>query len=265
MKGKFFTSVLAVMVLVSMLGLAPAFADGTVVRFAPSSTNLSVGQTVAVNIQVDSVTGLAGLDILMSFNPAVLEVPDADPATAGVQVALGSFLTPGFVLKNEVDTAQGKINIAFVQRAPTPPVSGSGVLATVTFKAKANGTSALTFNRASLSDANGVALANTLQNGQVTVGGGAGPTPTPTTPPSGPTPTPTPTTPPGGPTPAPGNILGYHVVRYGETLMCIGRAYSVSPWAVATENSLAYPYVIKVGQQLAIPNVPWKSTYGVPC
>jgi len=261
MKSKLLTSVLAVMVLVSMLGLAPAFANGTVVRFAPSSTNLSVGQTAAVSVQVDSVTGLAGSDILMSFNPAVLEVQDADPATAGVQVALGSFLKPDFVLKNEVDTAQGKINIAFVQRAPTPPVSGSGVLATITFKAKANGTSALTFNTVALATADGAAIANSPQNGQVTVGGGTGPTPT--TPPGGPTPTPT--TPPSGPTPVPGTILGYHVVRYGETLLCIGRAYRVSPWAVATENSLPYPYVIKVGQKLAIPNVPWTSTYGMVC
>jgi LysM repeat protein len=264
MKAKILKSLVAVVVLVSTLGIAPAFADGAVVRFNPATSNLSVGQTVAVALQADSVTGLAGLDIVLSFNPAVLEVQDSDGGTAGVQIALGPFVKPDFVVKNEVDNAQGRVNIAFVQRAPTPPASGSGILATVTFKAKANGTSALTFNSVALSNADGVAIANTPQNGQVTVGSGTGPTPT--TPPTGPTPTPVP----GGPTPTPvppppGNVLGYHVVRYGETLMCIGRAYSISPWAIATENSLPSPYVIRAGQRLAIPNVPWKVTLGPVC
>jgi LysM repeat protein len=59
--------------------------------------------------------------------------------------------------------------------------------------------------------------------------------------------------------------LGYHTVRYRETLYCIGRAYAVSPWAIATENRLAYPYRLRVSQSLAIPNVPWKVGYGPVC
>ncbi|HZY43168.1 MAG TPA: LysM peptidoglycan-binding domain-containing protein [Anaerolineae bacterium] len=58
------------------------------------------------------------------------------------------------------------------------------------------------------------------------------------------------------PTPAPGN-LGVHTVRAGESLYCIGRAYGISPWAIASTNGVPWPYTIFVGQALNIPNVPW--------
>jgi len=76
----------------------------------------------------------------------------------------------------------------------------------------------------------------------------------PTATPVPPTPTPyyTPVPPP------PYTILGYHTVRYGETLFCIGRAYAVSPWAIAWQNRIGYPYWVRIGQRLAIPNVPWR-------
>ncbi len=98
-----------------------------------------------------------------------------------------------------------------------------------------------------------------------------GPTPLPTAGPSLPTPVPTavptvqptPTTPPV--TPLPG-ILGYHSVRRGETLFCIGRAYRVNPWAIASQNNIPYPYYLQVNQVLAIPNAPWGNpSWGPVC
>lgn len=52
-------------------------------------------------------------------------------------------------------------------------------------------------------------------------------------------------------------ILGYHTVRYGESLYCIGRAYMISPWAIAQTNRIWWPYAIYPNQVLAIPNVSW--------
>ncbi len=51
--------------------------------------------------------------------------------------------------------------------------------------------------------------------------------------------------------------MGYHTVRSGETLYCIGRGYRVVPSAIARQNGLVYPYALRAGQVLAIPNVPW--------
>lgn len=49
-------------------------------------------------------------------------------------------------------------------------------------------------------------------------------------------------------------IIGYHTVRSGETLFCIGRAYGVDPWAIACANGIVNPSLIQPGQVLAIPD-----------
>lgn len=53
------------------------------------------------------------------------------------------------------------------------------------------------------------------------------------------------------------DTLGQHVVRRGETLYCIGRAYGVQPGAIAQANGLRRPFILFPGQLLNIPNVPW--------
>ncbi len=52
-------------------------------------------------------------------------------------------------------------------------------------------------------------------------------------------------------------IQGYHVVRVGETLYAIGRAYAARPEAIAAANGIANPNRLWVGMRLAIPVAPW--------
>jgi LysM repeat protein len=59
--------------------------------------------------------------------------------------------------------------------------------------------------------------------------------------------------------------LGYHTIRSGETLFCIGRAYGVDPYAIAEENGIVNPSVISPGQVLAIPDVPRTLPSGPVC
>jgi LysM repeat protein len=65
--------------------------------------------------------------------------------------------------------------------------------------------------------------------------------------------------------PPPGGILGYHTVRAGENLYCIGRAYGVDPFAIASQNGIVNPNLISVGMVLAIPNVPKSLPWGRVC
>ncbi len=253
-------------------------ASSAVVRFDPAGATISPNQTIAINVQIDNVTGLMGAEFHLSYNPAILEVQDANANTDGVQIANGSLLTD-FVAQNHVDSTQGVIDFAVLQLPPHSAASGSGVLATITFVGKAAGTSALTFTTVNLAGDGGAVITADAQNSSVSVSssGGATSTPVPGQPtstpvPSYPTPTPIPGYPtatpvPGYPTatPAPsGGILGYHTVRARETLFCIGRAYSVLPWSIASQNGLSYPYYLRVGQVLAIPNVPWSSPVSNP-
>ena len=53
-----------------------------------------------------------------------------------------------------------------------------------------------------------------------------------------------------------GGIIVNHVVKSGETIYCIARAYGVSANAIISANPVPYPNWIYPGQVLAIPNVP---------
>lgn len=65
--------------------------------------------------------------------------------------------------------------------------------------------------------------------------------------------------------PAQWAILGYHVVRSGETLFCIGRAYGVDPWAITYQNGIVNPNRIYAGMTLAIPDAYWRLPPGPTC
>jgi LysM repeat protein len=56
-------------------------------------------------------------------------------------------------------------------------------------------------------------------------------------------------------------VLGNHTVKYGESLFCIGRAYKISPWAIAQQNMIPWPYTIYPNRVLQIPNAQW---YNIP-
>ena len=236
-------------------GLPANAQGGTVVKVDPSSSTVAVGATIVVNVRIENVTNLAGAEVHITYDPTLLEVQG---------IAAGGFLAPDFVAQSSA--TGGHIDYAIAQMpAQHQPVSGSGVFLQMTFKGLANGTSPINFTSAVLSDAGGNPIAQTTQNGSVIVGTAPAATATPTL-----TPTATGTPIPGATatpivaptaTPAGYQILGNHTVKAGESLYCIARAYRVSPWAIASQNNVAWPYTIYPGQVLAIPNVTW---YNIP-
>jgi len=255
---------------------------GTVVRVDPPAATIEPGQIVSISIKIDNVSNLAGAEIHLAFNPNVLEVIDTNTGQAGIQIANGGMLGAEFVVENNADNVVGTIDFSVAQMG-RPAVNGSGTLAIISFRSKVAGTSPITFRGTPaapagviLSDAGGVQIASTTQNGLVTVTPAVvtpsstptptntptgptftptytpvGPSPTPTFTPTGPTKTPTPSATPGSGTP------GIHIVRPGETLYCIGRAYKVNPWAIASVNRIYPRYYLYPGQRLTIPNATW--------
>ena len=65
--------------------------------------------------------------------------------------------------------------------------------------------------------------------------------------------------------PEPTDDLGIHIVRRGQTLLCIARAYGVRWRAIALRNHLANPNRIYVGQRLVIPNAHGPDPAGPVC
>ncbi len=257
-------SLFVTVALILGLPLSSALAATTVAQLTPATQSIAVGQTTTVSLQVQSVESLYGYQAAVGFDPAVLEVIDANANVAGVQVALGNFLSADFVQQNNADNSLGAILCVVSQMSPHTPVSGSGVLFTITFRGKAQGTGLVQFTDLKLARSDGIEITATRQNAQIQVGGSSNPTatptttltPTPTSTATTPTPTPTgtlvPTSTPTA-TPLPTGQTVIHVVKMGETLYSIARQYGVSVETLAHLNKITNPSRIYVGQQLIIP------------
>jgi len=100
-----------------------------------------LGLTHTLEIHIQDVPALVAADVYLSFDPARLQVVDADPAAPGVQIARGTFPDParGFVI-NAANNELGLITYC-VTLLSGPPASGSGRFASVVFQAVGPGAS----------------------------------------------------------------------------------------------------------------------------
>lgn len=236
---------LVAMLVVALLPASGAVAQGTIVLVNPPSQSVNVNATATVEIKVDGVTDLYGVDVRLTFDAAKLEAQDANATLAGVQIEQGDFLNPaqGFMAQNVADNTTGQVQYAFVMLTPAPAVSGTGVLAKITFKAKAAGNALVTLNTVTLSDDQAMPITATLMSGSITVLPETSPTAVPTA-----VPTAEPTQPP------PGGFT--YCVQWGDTLYSIARRFHVTIDAIVQANGLANPNFIRAGQVLIIPGVP---------
>ncbi|MCB0168113.1 MAG: LysM peptidoglycan-binding domain-containing protein [Anaerolineae bacterium] len=168
---------------------------GSRIRFEPASQNIVPGSTTTIDILVDDVVNMNGADIQISFNPAIIQIDDALTDRDGIQIQPGNFLVSDFIADNEVNNETGQISYIVIQLPPTPPVTGSGLLASLIVRGVNEGASDLAFSSVQLTNSNIELIPVTPQNGQIIVGPPTSVTPdTPTattTPVDGATATPT--------------------------------------------------------------------------
>ena len=142
---------------------------------SPTTQSVVVGDTFMVNILLDTQgTAVDGVDIrYLNYNPSLLQVQDVDANKAGTQIAPGTLMSS--TLANTVDTTQGRVNLSQIISAGGTKYTGSGVLATITFRAIAAGTANVSFDyTASNTTDSNVAAAGTdtltgVTNGSYTV------------------------------------------------------------------------------------------------
>ncbi len=146
------------------------------ITLSPTPAMIAGCETISVQIMVNNVTDLYGADVRLSFDPAVLEVVD-DLPDSGVNIQpLNTFLTKLWIAKNEANNTAGTIWYAVTQLNPALPVSGSGAVATIHFKAKSAGTTDLTFTYTKLADMHGVQITAEPTNGSVQTSNAFAPT-----------------------------------------------------------------------------------------
>lgn len=124
------------------------------------SSSVDGSAPLAVEIVLDNVVDLYGAEVHLAFDPAVLQVQDADPETSGEQIALGEVLSERrhFVAVNRVDNQKGTIDLVVTLVNPAEPLQGRLVLATFSVLAVGAGTTEVRFNRLLLADARANAI-----------------------------------------------------------------------------------------------------------
>ena len=159
---------------------APAAAQtgAAVLRVEPESLSLAAGQMQTVAIVIQDAAEVYGIDVRAGFDPALVEIVDADPARDGVQMTPGAFPQPDFVALNAADNAAGALRYAVTQVNPTPPANGGGTVFTFQVRGRANGVSPLRVTLVEMANRSGELLPVTTRDGAITVTGGQPPAPT---------------------------------------------------------------------------------------
>jgi hypothetical protein len=115
---------------------------------SPTSDNLQVGesQTLSINLSAPSQL-INGADVIITFNPQLVDVLDADPSLEGTQIQPTN-LFPLYPV-NRVDPQQGRIYLSALVQAPPPePLHQNPpgpTLAQFTFRTLAPGTAQFKF------------------------------------------------------------------------------------------------------------------------
>jgi len=149
-----FTIALSILAIVPNIAASPEIPVTTVYIDKPTITATSVGQQFTVQILVDNVTNLNSWQFGLTWNPNLLNStdptidyswfgPEADTLKAGGRI-------------NNTQGSMEALAVAFTSQLKT--VNGSGPLASVTFKAKATGTTDIHLAEVKLKDNSGVSI-----------------------------------------------------------------------------------------------------------
>ena len=163
-----------------------------VVKILPASATIyGIGGTTTVEVWLQDVQNIYGIDVRLTFDQTVVNVP------SGKVTPLWDVFDSDdhFIVKNVADNGAGTIWYAITNLAPAVPFTGTGRICSITFSGVAAGTSSIHFTYAKGSDPDANPIWPSMVDGSIQV---LEPTPTPTsTPTSTPTdtatPTPTPT------------------------------------------------------------------------
>lgn len=137
--------VILIIALVKSGKISPQAATGVTLALSPSSGNKTVNNNFTVDIVLNTnLQETAGTDIIINYNPADLEVQDANTGVTGVQIAPGTLYASYPI--NSVNTTTGKISFSGIITPGGTGYTGTGTLATITFKALRIATSNVTFS-----------------------------------------------------------------------------------------------------------------------
>ena len=140
-----------------------------VVKVVPETVQPRSGKDFTVQVAVEDVLNLYGLDVQMSWNTQFLTYVNH---TARIPVEFhsdGILHEPVNMIFDDVDTGAGTIRVAYVSMAPAPPFDGNGTVFEITFHAKTNGTCVLEIFSSMLADDFGNPIPHNIKNGTIEI------------------------------------------------------------------------------------------------
>lgn len=167
-----FRFVLGAAILLLGLIAAPAFAqgEGTILRVEPETIQVGAGQIEIIALEIENGKEIYGIDVRAEFDANAIEIVDADPNEEGIQMAVGDFIKPDFLVRNEADNAAGTLQYIVTQTNPTLPANGGGTVLQIAVRGKAQGkTSPFKINFVEIADRRGNPLEIIAHAGTVEV------------------------------------------------------------------------------------------------
>ncbi len=149
--------------------VTPTTTPAPLLYIDPEATSMGPGSEVTLTVKIADITNLYGIQFELVYAAGIVEVLDEDPATPGVQIGLGDFLTPVTITQNLADPLIGIIRFAINQYPPTPARSGSGTIARFRLRGLNEGATALAFHSSLLTDPEGNPIAHRRAGGMVAV------------------------------------------------------------------------------------------------
>ena len=136
------------------------------VKVSPASRQVPLSGTFTVDVVAENATNLAAYQVKVLYDPATVHV---------TEVTQGPFLgsTGRTVIPSNpnIDNAAGQVAFGAFTVGAQPGASGNGVLATITFRPRSVGTSALRLQDLQLADPSGAPLPAGTEDGRVEVVG----------------------------------------------------------------------------------------------
>ena len=117
------------------------------VLLEPRSLSVAGSAPVAVDIVLDGLIDLYGVEVHLTFDPDLVRVEDAVPDMPGIQISCGPAFPKGssFVPLNRVDDEHGTIDFAVTLLNPAKPLQGRITLASFSLSALKSGTADIAF------------------------------------------------------------------------------------------------------------------------
>jgi len=167
------SSVITFVLLVALCTAVPGSAQQGAQVGIFDDLEIPLNVSVEVPVEVRDVSELYAVDLTIRFDPAVLQVEDANPNQAGIQPGLATFLDAGMTLFNEVNNESGTVRFVMSQINPSEGKSGSGNLLVLYFVGKQAGTSSVSVEAVEFSNRFGEAIPVSGVDAQIVVSANA--------------------------------------------------------------------------------------------